>query len=143
MKAGSSLIFVPLCLRREHETASRTGATGGIIQCTPAGPNDDVDKDGFTPNQGDCNDCDPNVNPNAVEVVTEGNEKAYDENCDGQTDELGYSASREFKCGHSDIHATVQHLLGIDYQKNTFPFEGRDESLVGVTPARILTELFT
>ena len=61
----------------------------------------------------------------------------------GQTDELGYSASREFKCGHSDIHATVQHLLGIDFQKNTFPFEGRDESLVGVNPARVLTELFT
>ena len=60
----------------------------------------------------------------------------------GQTDELGYSASRDFKCGHSDIHATIQHLLGIDYRKNTFPYEGRDESLVGVTPARVLTELF-
>jgi hypothetical protein len=60
----------------------------------------------------------------------------------GQTDELGYSASRDFKCTHSDIHATIQHLLGIDYQKNTFPFEGRDESLVGVNPARVLKELF-
>src|SRR5436190_382048 len=56
----------------------------------------------------------------------------------GQTDELGYSAARDFKCGHSDIHATVQHLLGIDYQKNTFPYEGRDESLVGVNKARVL-----
>jgi hypothetical protein len=36
----------------------------------------------------------------------------------------------------------VQHLLGIDYQKNTFPYEGRNESLVGVTPARVLTDLF-
>jgi hypothetical protein len=61
----------------------------------------------------------------------------------GQTDELGYAAARDLKCTHSDIHATVQHLLGIDYQKNTFPFEGRDESLVGVNPARVLTELFT
>jgi len=60
----------------------------------------------------------------------------------GQTDELGYSAARDFKCNHSDIHATVQHLLGIDYKKNTFPYEGRDESLVGVNPARVLTELF-
>jgi len=60
----------------------------------------------------------------------------------GQTDELGYSAARDFKCTHSDIHATVQHLLGIDYKKNTFPYEGRDESLVGVNPARVLTELF-
>src|SRR5882672_6524678 len=60
----------------------------------------------------------------------------------GQTDELGYSAARDFKCGHSDIHATVQHLMGIDYKKNTFPYEGRDESLVGVNPARVLKELF-
>src|SRR6476646_8563504 len=59
-----------------------------------------------------------------------------------QTDELGYSASRDFKCTHSDIHATVQHLLGIDYRKNTFPYEGRDESHVAVTPARVLTDLF-
>lgn len=60
----------------------------------------------------------------------------------GQTDELGYAAAGDLKCGHSDIHATVQHLLGIDYRKNTFPYEGRDESLVGVTPARVLTDLF-
>ena len=52
------------------------------------------------------------------------------------------AAVRDFKCGHSDIHATIQHLLGIDYKKNTFPYEGRDESLVGVTPARVLNELF-
>jgi hypothetical protein len=28
-----------------------------------------MDKDGWTPNQGDCNDCDPNVNPGAVDVL--------------------------------------------------------------------------
>src|SRR5262249_9451527 len=39
-------------------TGGSTGS-GGIIECTPGGPDDDVDKDGFTPNQGDCNDCDP------------------------------------------------------------------------------------
>jgi uncharacterized protein (DUF1501 family) len=60
----------------------------------------------------------------------------------GQSDELGYAAVKEYKVGHSDIHATVQHMLGIDFQKNTFPYEGRNESLVGVTPARVLTELF-
>jgi hypothetical protein len=60
----------------------------------------------------------------------------------GQSDDLGYAAVPEFKVGHSDIHATVQHLLGIDFQKNTFPYEGRNESLVGVTPARVLNELF-
>lgn len=60
----------------------------------------------------------------------------------GQSDELGYAAVKEHKVGHSDIHATIQHMLGIDFKKNTFPYEGRDESLVGVTPARVLNELF-
>jgi hypothetical protein len=60
----------------------------------------------------------------------------------GQTDDLGYAALKDQKCTHSDIHATVQHLLGIDFKRNTFPYEGRDESLVGVQPARVLHELF-
>jgi hypothetical protein len=60
----------------------------------------------------------------------------------GATDDLGYAALPEHRATHSDIHATVQHLLGIDYKRNTFPYEGRDESLVGVVPARVLKELF-
>ena len=60
----------------------------------------------------------------------------------GDTDELGYAALPEFKVGHSHIHATVQNLLGIDYEKNTYFYEGRDESLVGVNPARVLHELY-
>ena len=59
----------------------------------------------------------------------------------GQSDDLGYAAVKDFKVGHSDIHATIQHLLGIDYKKNTFPYEGRDESLVGVNPARVIHEI--
>lgn len=59
----------------------------------------------------------------------------------GQTDELGYAAVPEFRVGHADIHATIQHLLGLDHQKNTFFYEGRNESLVGVTPVRVLKEI--
>ena len=61
----------------------------------------------------------------------------------GETDELGYAAVPEYKVGHSDMHATIQHLLGIDYSKNTFYYEGRHESLVGVTPARVIKEILT
>jgi hypothetical protein len=61
----------------------------------------------------------------------------------GQSDDLGYAAVKEWRVGHSDIHATIQHLLGIDYKKNTFPYEGRDESPVGVNPARVVNELFS
>jgi uncharacterized protein (DUF1501 family) len=61
----------------------------------------------------------------------------------GNTDDLGYAAIDEQKLGHSDIHATVQHLLGIDHIKNTFQYEGRDESLVGVNSARVIKEILS
>jgi len=61
----------------------------------------------------------------------------------GDTDDLGYGAIKEYRVGHSDIHATIQHMMGIDYKRNTFPYEGRDESLVGVNPARVITEVLS
>jgi hypothetical protein len=46
------------------------GGTGGAqIPCEPGESDVDNDLDGFTEDQGDCNDCDVNVNPNAVEVI--------------------------------------------------------------------------
>jgi hypothetical protein len=64
-----------------------SGGGGGSINCTPGGENDDVDGDGFTPAQGDCEDCDPNRNPDAVEVPTEPGATPYDEDCDDGVDE--------------------------------------------------------
>ena len=58
----------------------------------------------------------------------------------GNTDELGYAAVGE-KLTHSDVHATILHLLGLDYKKLTFEYEGRNESLIGVNPARVITEV--
>jgi hypothetical protein len=45
-----------------------------------------MDKDGWTPAQGDCNDCDPNVNPGAIDVLhqNDGGPPSWgDEDCDG------------------------------------------------------------
>ncbi len=65
------------------------GGGGGMgPTCNPGGPNDDVDHDGFTPMQGDCDDCDPNSNPNAIEVATLMGHTPIDENCNGQIDEV-------------------------------------------------------
>jgi hypothetical protein len=66
------------------------GSTGVVCN---AGDNEDRDKDGFTKLQGDCNDCDPNVNPNAVEVLAVPDENGVtpppaDEDCDGVIDNL-------------------------------------------------------
>jgi uncharacterized protein (DUF1501 family) len=59
----------------------------------------------------------------------------------GQTDELGYAASGPVKLTHSDVHATILRLLGLDFKKLTFEYEGRQESLIGVNPARVITEV--
>lgn len=66
---------------------SGTGTGGTGPTCTPGGPDDDVDMDGFTQNQGDCDDCDPNRNPNAIEVATPMGKEPFDEDCDMQIDE--------------------------------------------------------
>ena len=60
----------------------------------------------------------------------------------GDTDELGYSAIEQYKVTHSDVHATILHLLGLDFKTLTFEHEGRDESLIGINAARVITEIF-
>jgi hypothetical protein len=59
----------------------------------------------------------------------------------GDTDELGYSALGTEKHTHSHVHATILHLMGLDFKKLTFEYEGRNESLIGVNPARVITEV--
>jgi uncharacterized protein (DUF1501 family) len=59
----------------------------------------------------------------------------------GDTDELGYAALGSEKLTHSHVHATILSLLGLDYKKLTFEYEGRQESLTGVNPARVITEV--
>lgn len=49
----------------------------------------------------------------------------------GATDELGYNAVENVVSVH-DFHATMQHLLGIDHEKLTFRFQGRDFRLTDV-----------
>jgi hypothetical protein len=58
----------------------------------------------------------------------------------GATDEIGYAAA-ENPVSHSDMHATVLHLLGIDVRKLTYDYDGRAETLIGVNPARVLKEI--
>ena len=49
----------------------------------------------------------------------------------GATDELGMFASEGVATLH-DLHATILHLLGLDHERLTFHFGGRDMSLTDV-----------
>jgi arylsulfatase A-like enzyme len=49
----------------------------------------------------------------------------------GATDELGFNAVED-KVHMHDLHATVLHLLGLDHEKLTYRFQGRDFRLTDV-----------
>ncbi|HYG75414.1 MAG TPA: DUF1501 domain-containing protein [Planctomycetota bacterium] len=49
----------------------------------------------------------------------------------GKTDELGYNPAVDPVHVH-DLHATVLHLMGLDHEKLTFKFQGRDYRLTDV-----------
>lgn len=74
-------------------TGTGTGTTTTTGVPCDAEPGEDKDGDGFTITAGDCNDCDTNVNPNAVEVIGGqdgtggGDYLPADEDCDMQVDE--------------------------------------------------------
>ena len=61
----------------------------------------------------------------------------------GDTDEYGYNVTDESKKVHiRDLHASILHQLGIDHHKFTFPYQGLDQKLTGVKPARIIHDVF-
>ena len=60
----------------------------------------------------------------------------------GNTDELGYHAT-ENPVHIRDLHATMLHLLGINHQRFSVPYQGLDMRLTGVEPARVLHEVLT
>jgi hypothetical protein len=59
----------------------------------------------------------------------------------GETDDYGYFAARDQVHVH-DLHATMLHLLGLDHEKLTYRFAGRDFRLTDVH-GRIVHEIIS
>lgn len=58
----------------------------------------------------------------------------------GESDELGYGIARDPVSVH-DLHATLLHLLGLDYQRFTYRYQGLDQKLTGVEPATVIQQI--
>ncbi len=58
----------------------------------------------------------------------------------GASDELGFNVTQD-PVHVRDLHATILHLLGFDHTRLSYPFQGLDQRLTGVVPARVVSKL--
>ena len=59
----------------------------------------------------------------------------------GETDEMSYNIT-ENPVHIRDLHATILYALGIDHLRLSHKFQGLDERLTGVLPAKVIKDLF-
>lgn len=58
----------------------------------------------------------------------------------GETDEFGFDAVKN-PVEIRDLHATMLYLMGFDHHKLNYSFQGLDQKLTGVHPARVVTDI--
>lgn len=60
----------------------------------------------------------------------------------GETDDFSYNIVRDPVHIH-DLNATILAQLGIDHRRLTYPYQGLDQRLTGVEPARVVNDICT
>lgn len=58
----------------------------------------------------------------------------------GETDEFSYNIVKD-PIHIRDFHATILSLLGFDHERLTYKFQGLDQKLTGVVPAKVIPDL--
>jgi len=58
----------------------------------------------------------------------------------GKTDDFSYNVV-ENPVNVRDLHATMLHLLGVEHNRLSFPFQGLDQKLTGVEPSRVISDI--
>jgi uncharacterized protein (DUF1501 family) len=59
----------------------------------------------------------------------------------GETDEMSYNIVKD-PVHIRDLHATMLHALGLEHERLSFKFQGLDQRLTGVEPAKVVKALF-
>jgi hypothetical protein len=59
----------------------------------------------------------------------------------GETDEMSYNIVKN-PVHIRDLHATILHALGIEHDRLSYKFQGLDQRLTGVQPAKVINDLF-
>jgi uncharacterized protein (DUF1501 family) len=60
----------------------------------------------------------------------------------GETDDFSYNIVKD-PMHIRDLNATILHLLGVDHEKLTFKFQGLDQRLTGVEPAKVIKDILS
>ena len=58
----------------------------------------------------------------------------------GRSDDFGFNVIED-EVPVYDLHATILHLLGLDPHQLSFRFQGLDQKLIGVNPAKLVTKI--
>ena len=60
----------------------------------------------------------------------------------GETDDFSYNVVKD-PVRVRDLHATMLHLLGVDHEGLTFPFQGLDQKLTGVEESKVINDIIS
>jgi uncharacterized protein (DUF1501 family) len=58
----------------------------------------------------------------------------------GETDDMSYNIVKD-PVHIRDLHATLLHQLGLDHHRFAFPYQGLDQRLTGVEPAKVVKDI--
>ena len=58
----------------------------------------------------------------------------------GETDAMGYEVVKD-PVDVRDLHATILYVLGFDHRQLNYSFQGLDQKLTSVKPARVVAEV--
>jgi hypothetical protein len=58
----------------------------------------------------------------------------------GETDDFSYNVVKD-PVHINDLNATILHCMGINHEQFTYKFQGLEQRLTGVEPARVVSEV--